>query len=130
VANVQVYSKINIFRTTLLRDSRKKLNRECCKGDIIVDRREVLKIWDNYITELWDRTNRLENLEIELEEEVDENEKGPYILRSEKESGMKEMKGKKIKGCDDVPGDVLRLLGDGGHRIMTQVINRIYETGE
>jgi hypothetical protein len=42
----------------------------------------VLKIWENYIAELHDRPNRLEALEVETEEEVDADERGPYILRS------------------------------------------------
>ena len=36
----------------------------------------MLKIWDNYITELYDRPNRPESLEVEPEEEVDTDEKG------------------------------------------------------
>jgi hypothetical protein len=45
----------------------------------------VLKIWENYISELHDRPNRPETLEVEPEEEVDADEKGPYILQSEVE---------------------------------------------
>jgi hypothetical protein len=37
------------------------------------------------------------------------------------------MRDKKAKGDDDVPGDVFKLLGEDGLRIMTQFIN-IYET--
>jgi hypothetical protein len=51
-------------------------------------------------------------------------------LRSEKERDLKEMRDKKTTGGDDIPGDVLKLLGEGGHRIMTQMFNRVYETGE
>jgi hypothetical protein len=43
----------------------------------------MLKIWENYITELHDRPNRPETLEVEPEEEVNADEKGPYILQSE-----------------------------------------------
>jgi len=43
----------------------------------------VLKIWENYITELYDQPDRPETLDTEPEEKVDTNEKGPYILRSE-----------------------------------------------
>jgi len=43
-------------------------------------------------------------------------------LRSERERGIKEMMDKKTTG-DDEPGDVFRLLREGGHRIMTQMIN-------
>jgi len=44
----------------------------------------VLKIWENYITELHDRPNRPVTLEVQPEEEIDADEKGPYILQSGK----------------------------------------------
>jgi hypothetical protein len=90
----------------------------------------VLKIWENYITELHDQPNRPETLDVELEVEVDTYEKGPYILQSEVEKAIKEMRNKKATGDDDVPGDVLKLLGEGGLKIMKKLINTIYETGE
>ena len=40
------------------------------------------------------------------------------------------MRNKKATGHDDVPGDVLKLLGEGGLKIMRKLINTIYETGE
>jgi hypothetical protein len=55
----------------------------------------VLKIWENYITELCDRANRPKHLEVKPEEEVHEDEKGPYILQSEVEKTIKEMRDKK-----------------------------------
>jgi len=45
----------------------------------------VLKNWEKYITELHDLPNRPETLQVELEDEVDADEKGPYILQSEEE---------------------------------------------
>jgi hypothetical protein len=89
----------------------------------------VLKIWENYITELYGRPNRPETLDVEPEEEEDTDEKGPYILQSEVEKGVKKMRNKKATG-DDMSGDVLRLLGEGGLKIMMKLINIIYETGE
>ena len=79
-----------------------------------------------YITELYDRP---ETLEVETEEKVDTDEKGPYILQSEVEKAIKEMRNEKATGDDEVPGDVLKLLGEGGLKIMTKLINTIYETG-
>jgi hypothetical protein len=35
-----------------------------------------------------------------------------------------------ITGDDDVPGDVLKLMGEGGLKIMTKLFNTICETGE
>ena len=51
-------------------------------------------------------------------------------MQSEVEKAIKEMRNKKATGDDDVPADVLKLLGDGGLKIMTKLINTIYETGE
>jgi hypothetical protein len=36
------------------------------------------------------------------------------------------MRDKKATGDDDVPGDVLKLLGEDGLWLMTQLINSIY----
>jgi len=46
------------------------------------------------------------------------------------EKAIKEMRNKKATGDDDVPGDVLKLLGEGGLKVMTKLINTIHETGE
>ena len=68
--------------------------------------------------------------QVEPEEEVDTEEKDPYIWQSEVEKALKEMRNKKGTGDDEVPGDVLRLLGEGSLKIMTKLMNTIYETGE
>jgi hypothetical protein len=46
------------------------------------------------------------------------------------EKAIKEMRNKKSTADDDVPGDVLKLLGDDVLILKTQLINNIYETGE
>ena len=46
------------------------------------------------------------------------------------EKPIKEIRNKKATGDDDVPGDVLKLLGEDGLKIMTKLINTIYEAGE
>jgi hypothetical protein len=51
------------------------------------------------------------------------------ILQSEVEKAIKEMRNRKSTGDDDVPGDVLKLLG-GGLKTLTKLKNTIYETGE
>jgi len=51
-------------------------------------------------------------------------------LQSEVEKAIKEMRNKKATGDDDVPGDVLKLLGEGSLKIMIKLMNTIYETGE
>jgi hypothetical protein len=102
---------------------------EDSQGNIIIDHTRVLQFWENYITEPYDRANRPERLEVEPEEEIDEDEKGPYILLSKVEKAIKEMRDKKATD-DDVPGDVLKLMGEDGPKLMTQLINSIYVTQE
>jgi hypothetical protein len=46
------------------------------------------------------------------------------------EKAIKLMRDKKATGYDDASGDVLPLLGESGLRIVTQLINNIYETAE
>lgn len=40
-----------------------------------VDETHVLKIWENYVQELYDRAKKPENLDFETEKDVDEDEK-------------------------------------------------------
>ena len=72
------------------------IGNEDSQGNRIVDQRQVLKIWENYIIELYDRPNRPETLEAEPEEEVDTDEKGPHILQIEVEKAIKEMRKRKL----------------------------------
>jgi hypothetical protein len=58
---------------------------EGSQGNRILEQSQVLKIWENYITELHDRPKRPETLEVQPEEDVDAGEKGPYVLKSEVE---------------------------------------------
>jgi hypothetical protein len=55
-------------------------------------------------------------------------EEGPYILPSDVEKAIKGMRDKKPTGDEVVPVEVL--LGEDCLRVMTQLINRIYETGK
>jgi hypothetical protein len=96
---------------------------------MIVNQKQVLKIWEIYVEELYDRASRPENLNVESEE-VDEDHKGPHILLSVVEKAIKEMRDKKATGDDDVPVEALRLLGDDGLNLLTRVISNIYESGE
>jgi hypothetical protein len=63
-------------------------------------------------------------------EEVNEDHKGPHILHSEVEKAIKEMRDKKAIGHDDVPMEALKLLGEDGLNLLTQLINNIYKSGE
>lgn len=59
---------------------------EDSQGNKLVDQRQVLKIWENYDTEVYDPAKWPENLEVEPEDDVDADEIGHYILHSEMEN--------------------------------------------
>ena len=42
----------------------------------------------------------------------------PIYFTSEVKKAIKEMRNKKAIGDDDVPGDVLKLLGEGGLKVI------------
>jgi hypothetical protein len=49
------------------------------------------------------------NLEVKPEEEVHTDEKGSYILQNETEKAIKEVRNKKARGDDNIPGHVIKL---------------------
>ena len=81
-------------------------------------------------TNAFSEGSEFNKVEVEPEEEIDTDEKGPHILQSEVEKTIKEMRNRKAIGDDDIPGDVLKLLGEGGLKILTKLSNTIYNTGE
>ena len=83
-----------------------------------MDQKQVLKFGENYIAEIYDRTNRPEALEVELEEEIDTDEKGPYILQGKVEKAIKEVRNRKATGDEHVPGDVFKSLGEDAVKIL------------
>lgn len=54
-----------------------------------------MKIQEKYVTDLYDRSNQLENLEVKPEANVDVDKKGPQILQSEVEKVIKERRNQK-----------------------------------
>ena len=51
-------------------------------------------------------------------------------MQCEVVKAIKDMRDKKARGDDDVPGDVLKPLEEDGLTLMTQLNNNIHETGQ
>ena len=65
-----------------------------------------------------------------LETKQSGGKKVSYILQGEVEKSIKEMRNRNATGDNDKPGDELELLGEGGLKILTKLINAIYKTAE
>ncbi|KDR20787.1 hypothetical protein L798_05100 [Zootermopsis nevadensis] len=78
-------------------------------GKIVSDQNEVKAVWENYIEELYDKAIRPDKIEMELEpeEEVEEDDKGQEILKSEVERAIKDMRRRKAMGDDEIPSDLI-----------------------
>ena len=91
-------------------------------GKILMETEEVLKRWSEYIDELFkDDTRRRPTIEKEMT--------GPPILREEIRAAMREMKTGKSPGNDNV---LIEMLNAGGEIIVeeiTELANKIYDTG-
>ena len=61
------------------------------QGNIVTDHRRVLRIWEKYIQDLYDSENRPQDIAIEAQDELDEDDKGPTILKSEIVKAIKDM---------------------------------------
>jgi len=64
---------------------------EDSQGNITIHRRQVLNIWENYITELYNQPNQPGNLAVKPQEVVHAYKKGHYILQSEVGKNVKEI---------------------------------------
>ena len=43
---------------------------------------------------------------------------------------MKDMRVKKAEGDENVPVDIIKMLGEDGHKLTTQLVKNVCETGE
>ncbi|KAI5746880.1 hypothetical protein M8J77_008501 [Diaphorina citri] len=91
------------------------------EGKIIIDMKEKLKQWENYIQKLFDDEREPPN---DMEED-----NGPDILKDEVKYAIKTIKAGKALGPDELPGDVLKLIEEEHLGTLTLLLNQIYKTG-
>ena len=93
------------------------------EGEIIMEIKEVLKVWEEYAKDLFEDEGRgdIPMLNDELE--------GPEILEEEIRYAMKTMKKGKSAGNDKITIEMIEASGDYGLRKITELTNKIYDTG-
>ena len=77
------------------------------KGELKTDIKEIKERWKEYIEELYWKSSkpRKEDFDLERDNQVDEEKRGPDLLREEIEAEIKEMKKGKAMSIDDIPVD-------------------------
>ena len=110
----EVTGKRGPTRSTIIKDA---------NGNLLTDREEVLKRWQEYVGELYsddDRGDRvIENVEV-----------GSDILRSEVELAVKKMRWRKAEGSDGVVVEMVEAAGEFAIGRIVELANKIYRTGK
>ena len=52
------------------------------QSNIVTDHQWALKLWGTYIQDLYDLENQSKDIAIEVEEELNEDDKGPTIIKA------------------------------------------------
>lgn len=102
-------------------------------GNEVNEPEEVREIWRQYIEALYDKDGkpRMEELKVEEEEkEVEVEERGPEVLKSEIMAAIREMKEGKAVGVDEIPAEMLKNLGERAQQEIYEICKEMYEKGE
>ena len=83
-------------------------------GNRITEPEKVRERWRVYTEQLYDKDGKpkLEELQIEEAEEVEEDDKGPEVIKNEILAAIAEMKDGKAVGVDEIPAEMLKSLGE------------------
>ena len=105
---------------------RKGTQSSCIKskeGNILLDKEDILCRWAEYIEELFDDDRK-------EKPSLTKNIEGPPILKDEVENAIKKMKHGRAPGPDNIPVEIYDALGEIGINEITQLVNKIYDTGK
>ena len=109
----EVTGKRTTTRSTIIQDK---------DGDILAERGQVLKRWEEYVRELYGYT-RVER------PYLGEVTPGPYILKREVEKALGRMKWRKAEGNDGVVVEMVEAAGEFAIEKITELANKVYRTG-
>ena len=98
-------------------------------GEKLREKEAILRRWEEYLSELYAEEKRPDMINIESECEVNIDDRGCEILKSEVEKALKELKNDRAVGRDDIPAEIWRAMGECGIVELTKLFNQIYETG-
>ena len=81
---------------------------------------------------LYDKNGKPKSDEVELEksDEVNDDERGPDLLKEEIENAINNMKDNKAAGVDGIPAEFLKALGHKGTNELVSMCQDMYETGK
>lgn len=100
-------------------------------GNLLTEPEEVRKRWKDYVESLYDKEGKPkpEEMQLECEDNIGEDFKGPEVLESEILAAIKEMKNKKAVGVDEIPAEFWKVIGEKGIRELVSLCKEMYQKG-
>lgn len=100
------------------------------EGNIITSLQEKTKVWKECVQELYcsEKTPKLMN--VNDKEDCEETDKGQMVMVQEVWAAIADMRDGKAVGCDELPIEVAKALGEGAIQKLIALVNRVYETGK
>lgn len=125
-----VYAKVKRL-TTKKNSCSRSLAIKDVTGKLLTEPDEVRKRWKEYIEVLYDKNGKPspEDMDIENEENVHEDCKGPVLLESEIMAAIKEIKENKAVGADNIPSEFWKVLGERGMKELVTLCEEMYAQG-
>ena len=82
-------------------------------GRLLTAKSDIKESWREYIETLYDdeRKPGKDSLDLEREDEIDKDSRGPDLLVSEIRAAIKELKSRKAVGIDEIPAEFWKSLG-------------------
>ena len=98
-------------------------------GNILFENEDKVKRWKEYLEDLYKGSNFNAKI-IEDESEVEKDDMGACILRSEFDAAIKDLQRNKAPGIDDIPAELIKYAGEKTLTRLYKTICDIYLTGD
>lgn len=118
------YSNIRRF----FNDKRVKTMSIVDRGNkLVFDEDKIVEVWKEYIEKLY--AGERHGLMLEEEREAEGENMGEPILEEEFRKALKELKGRKAPGIDNISGELLKGSGPELKKALFELVREIYDTG-
>ena len=126
-----LYQEVNKLTKTSKKTGTKNVAINDKEGELKTELREVKDRWKEYIEELYDKDRKPVEGDFAMEEEnmIENDHKGPDILKEEIYEAIKCMKNGKATGIDDIPAEFLKMLEGESLKMLVDLCMEVYITG-
>ena len=124
-----MYSKVRQVTSRGHQSEGKSVNDK--HGRLLVEPDEIKDRWTEYIEELYNKRGKPDSTQIPLENEdtINDDNKGPPVLKSEITEAIRYMKQGKSPGIDMIPAELIKALSGEALRELENICITMYETG-